>query len=67
MLRPACFATFSEEEILAANKAVLPTSTRKRQVWLMSLSTFRYYFAAKRSPEPLSIKTKIKHLILSNV
>ena len=34
------FATFTEEEILAANKAVLPTSTRKRQVWLMSLSTF---------------------------
>ena len=33
MLRPSCFATFSEEEILAADKAVLPTSTRKRQVF----------------------------------
>ena len=41
MLRPSFFATFSEEEILAANKAVLLTSTRKRQVWLMPLSTFR--------------------------
>ena len=27
---PSFFATFSEEEILAANKAVLLTSTRKR-------------------------------------
>ena len=30
-------ATFSEDEILAANRAVLPTSTRKRKIWLMSL------------------------------
>ena len=66
MLRPSCFATFSEEEILAANKAVLRTSTKKET----SLAYVPFYFsvenhflaefAAKRSPEPVSIKTKIK-------
>ena len=40
MLRPSCFGTFSEEEILAANKAVLPTSTKKET----SLAYVPFYF-----------------------
>ena len=64
MLRPSCFGTFSEEEILAANKAVLPTSTKKET----SLAYVPFYFwvenhflaqfAAKKSPEPRQLKRK---------